>query len=165
MKRSYWATDSIKKVVNAGYMVGYADGSFYPDAPITRAELVRLVLEMRGVHPIPLDGFADTSGHHLQDDIGTAKWLGFVAGEGNGHFDPNGGTERQAAAKLFDVGLFRGPLVNGGTQVAQHFPDVTRGTWSFGWVEESAVVAHESLHKGRGVEVLVRYLPDQTKQM
>lgn len=158
----HWAYKVINKVSNAGYMGGYADGSFHPDDPISRAELVRLMLTLRGVKPIPLGGFDDTSDNWAKDAIGTAKSLGMIDGVGGGKFKPNGNTERQAAAKLLNVGLFRGPLIDGEMKVEQHFPDVLPGHWSFGWIEEASVVAHESLHKGRGREYLIRYLPEQT---
>lgn len=34
----YWASGYITAAVNAGYVSGYSDGTFRPDAPITRAE-------------------------------------------------------------------------------------------------------------------------------
>lgn len=160
---THWAADYINEVTKAGYMRGYEDGSFRPDQPISRAELVALALRLRGVHEVPLKGFADSEGHWAKDIIGTAKELKFIDGEGNGRFNPNGATVRDAAAKLFDVALFRGPLVDGRIAVIQHFPDVAQGNWSFGWVEEASVVAHESAHTGRGREYLIRYLPDQTE--
>ncbi|MGB8954316.1 MAG: S-layer homology domain-containing protein [Tumebacillaceae bacterium] len=165
VESGHWAFSYINKVTNAGYMVGDSNGNFRPNQPITRAELVRLVLSVRGVQPWPFAGYDDTKGHWAQGAIGTAKELKFIDGVGEGKFLPNASTERQAAAKLFDVALFRGPLKDGAVPVVQHFPDVTPKDWSFGWVEEAVVVAHEAEHKGVGIERLIRYLPNQTKQM
>lgn len=35
----HWAESSIRRVIKRGIMVGYTDGSFHPDKPVTRAEL------------------------------------------------------------------------------------------------------------------------------
>ncbi|WP_458120967.1 S-layer homology domain-containing protein [Paenibacillus sp. Z6-24] len=38
-----WAAAYIQQVVSAGWMQGYPDGKFYPDKPITRAEIVTVL--------------------------------------------------------------------------------------------------------------------------
>jgi hypothetical protein len=162
VSRDHWAYRYISQVTNAGYMNGH-NRFFHPDEPISRAELVTLVLRLRGVRPVPLEGFEDTTKHWAGNFISTAKKLDFIDGINEKRFSPNGYTERQSAAKLISIALYRGPLVDGDRKVVQHFPDVPRSHWSFGWVEEASMVAHESIRKGRGVEHLIRYLPDQTE--
>jgi hypothetical protein len=39
---------------------------------------------------------------------------------------------------------------------------LSKNDWAFGWVEESAMTAHESEVRGHFSEQLIRYLPDQT---
>ena len=39
----HWAEKSIRKVINSEIMAGYPDGSFKPDSPVTRAELVTVL--------------------------------------------------------------------------------------------------------------------------
>ncbi|KEO82667.1 S-layer homology domain-containing protein [Tumebacillus flagellatus] len=151
--------------VDQPFFVGYPDGTFHPDAPITRAELVRLVLVMRGVQEAPFTSFDDANDTWAKDFIGTANALNWVDGDGNGKFRPNDSTDRASAAKMFDIALLRGPLKEGTIAVQQHFPDVAPKSWSFGWVEEASTLAHESVHRGRGVEQLIRYLPELTKPM
>jgi LmbE family N-acetylglucosaminyl deacetylase len=155
--RNHWAARYIDEVTNAGVMRGYDDGSFHPDDPITRAELVTVLLQLRGIEAVPVRGFMDTQHHWARDAIATGKALGFFSGTGNNKFAPDEPVERQAAAVFFDVTQFRGPLVDGDIPVVQHFPDVPRTAWSFGWVEESAKTAHESVGKGRS-EFLLRYV-------
>ncbi|UOF92411.1 S-layer homology domain-containing protein [Fodinisporobacter ferrooxydans] len=159
-----WAYKYINEVTNSGYMQGFGDGTFRPDAPLTRAELVTLLLQVRGIETIPIQGFADTDKHWAKDIIGTAKALHYIEGNADNQFDPNGQATRSEAAQLFDIALFRGPLIDGRIQVVQHFPDVPKGSPGFGWIEESAKVAHESVHTLNG-EQLLQYLPDQTNPM
>jgi len=160
--RDHWAHRYIAQVTNAGYMTGHK-GYFHPDEPISRAELVTLVLRMRGVRPVPLHGFDDTTKHWAGEFVGTAKHLRFFDEIDGKWFSPNAPTERQHAAKLISIALYRGPLVDGERKVVQHFSDVPRSHWAFGWIEEASVVAHESIRIGRGAERLIRYLPDQTE--
>jgi hypothetical protein len=160
--QKHWAYRYIHQVTHAGYMNGH-NGYFHPDAPITRAELVTLVLRLRGVRAVPLEGFDDLQTHWAGDIVGTAKTLQFIDGMDEKTFHPDGYTDRQSAAKLINIALLRGPLVDGEQRVEQHFPDVPRNHWSFGWVEEASLIAHESIRKGRGEEHLIRYLPDQTE--
>lgn len=155
---NYWAFNVISEVTKAGYMNGF-DGKFNPDAPISRAELVTLLLRIRGIDPIPLPYFSDAKNHWAKDDIATAKALNYISGVDADRFNPEGYTEREVAAKLFDIAIFRGPLVNGETADVQHYPDVNRTRWSFPWVEEASTVPHESLRKENG-ESLIRYLTD-----
>ena len=39
----HWAEKSIRKAINSEIMTGYPDGSFKPDSPVTRAELVTVL--------------------------------------------------------------------------------------------------------------------------
>ncbi|MEW9673996.1 S-layer homology domain-containing protein [Ammoniphilus sp. 3BR4] len=159
--QSHWAYKVIHQVTNAGYMKGYR-GEFNPDEPISRAELTSLILRIRGIEAIDLNTFEDSNKHWAKKDIATAKALKYISGTDDKNFDPDGSTERQVAAKLFDIALFRGPLLDGKIPVKQHFPDVDPDDWAFPWVEEASVEAHESVHKGNG-EQLIRYLPNQTR--
>ena len=43
---NHWAKDAIAMVKAEGWISGYTDGTFKPDAPITRAEAVSIVNRM-----------------------------------------------------------------------------------------------------------------------
>ncbi len=158
----HWAYRYIRMVSHAGYMSGY-NGAFRPDEPVSRAELVRIMLRLRGVEAVPLAPFDDSKGHWASDAIGTARALKWIDGAGGGKFQPDGVVERQAAAKMLAAALARGPLADGEIWVTRHFPDVDPNHWSFGWIEETSSVAHESVNRGDGKEYLIRYLPEETE--
>ncbi|TVY11439.1 S-layer homology domain-containing protein [Paenibacillus cremeus] len=160
---NHWAYFYVQKMTQAGWMSGDGNG-FHPDDPITRGELVTLLLRVRGIHELPLDNdFNDVKDHWAKNQISTAEALGFVGGVGLGKFDPSGSVNREDAAKLLALALTRGELLDGETKVTQHWPDVKRSTWSFGWVEELSLVAHEAKSQGLLKELLVRYLPEKTQ--
>ncbi|MFS0726140.1 S-layer homology domain-containing protein [Paenibacillus sp. 1P07SE] len=45
-----WAAEAVADALRSGIFVGYEDGSFRPDAPITRAELAAILLRASGRH-------------------------------------------------------------------------------------------------------------------
>ncbi|MFC0216501.1 S-layer homology domain-containing protein [Paenibacillus chartarius] len=175
---SHWAADDVGKVTKAGWMTGGGDGRFRPDAPITRGEFAVLLLRMRGIEAVPLPGFDDDADnlngdgngnggngkHWAKDAIGTGKALGYLAGDAKGWFKANSAIRRDEAAKLLALALARGELTDGQTKVLQHWPDVPRSAWSFGWVEELSLVAHESRDVGFRKEELIRYAPELTQR-
>lgn len=159
---SHWAYSYVQKVTAAGYMTG-SDGAFRPEAPISRGEFVVLMLRVRGIEPYPLLNFTDTKGHWAELAAGTANALGYFEGIGDGLANLDSPIEREAAAKLLCIMFLRGELTDGETAVVQHWNDVPRSRWSFGWVEELSMVAHESSSKKPFQETLIRYWPDRTE--
>ncbi len=161
---NHWAFPYIQAVVEAGIFSGYPDGNFRPDQPITRAEMTSVVLKMNGITVIHLqDGdslpgqFADVQpSHWAHDAIQTAILLSYVAGYGDGSFQPDKGIKRVEAVVMMNRASGRGPLVDGDTIVEQHFSDVPRTYWGFGWIEEAAKQEHLGVHSGQG-ERLIRY--------
>lgn len=93
--KDHWAYDVIQKAAEAGWISGYPDGSFKPDQPITRAEVVAITNRM-------LNRFADKAyvdAHRdkiLQfKDMNKGMWSYYPVVEAtNGH-----GYERKANGK------------------------------------------------------------------
>ncbi|WP_217960144.1 isopeptide-forming domain-containing fimbrial protein [Acutalibacter muris] len=49
VSRSYWAYDDINSAAEAGWIVGYPDGSFRPENEISRAETITLINRLRNM--------------------------------------------------------------------------------------------------------------------
>ncbi|MDF2651156.1 MAG: hypothetical protein K0Q73_6961 [Paenibacillus sp.] len=160
----HWAYGYIQRVTASGYMLG-DQGKFRPDEPIRRAEFIVLMLRVKGIQAVPLDAFADSKEHWADDEIGTTKLLQYTDGLDKDIFNPDGYVNREESSKLLAIMLYRGELKDGDIAVIQHWPDVAKDRWSFGWIEELSLVAHESKNVGLFTEKLVRYLPDQTKPL
>lgn len=47
----HWAEQAISELYKQGIIRGKEDGKFYPDQPITRAELVTMFLKAKGITP------------------------------------------------------------------------------------------------------------------
>ena len=95
LQKDHWAYEVIQKAAQAGWISGYPDGSFRPDQPITRAEVVAITNRM-------LNRFADEDfvDHNLNKiinftDIDKSHWAYYPVVEAtNGH-----GYERKANGK------------------------------------------------------------------
>ncbi|WP_052714269.1 S-layer homology domain-containing protein [Paenibacillus dauci] len=63
-----WAAAYIQQVLNAGWMQGYPDGKFYPDKPVTRAEVVTVLNHLQD---IPADTATTATSWK---DVSTKHW-------------------------------------------------------------------------------------------
>ncbi|MFD2329538.1 S-layer homology domain-containing protein [Cohnella sp. GCM10020058] len=64
-----WAESAIKQVQSAGIIKGYADGSFRPDKPLTRAEAVAIVNKL-----LDRDGSSAQAAGHTWRDVPGTHW-------------------------------------------------------------------------------------------
>ena len=48
MNESHWAYQSIKFLTEIGVVVGYPDGTYKPDIPVTRAEFASMAIKALG---------------------------------------------------------------------------------------------------------------------
>lgn len=69
----YWAMGSVAAAMAKGWLSGFEDGSFYPDAPLTRAEAAVLLNRARGQSPnkAAIDLACETSPYQ---DVGKDFW-------------------------------------------------------------------------------------------
>ena len=72
--KGHWAEQTITALASTGYVSGMGDGSFAPDANMTRAEFIRLVVSIFKLENIPYQGdFKDVIGTEwYAEDVQTA---------------------------------------------------------------------------------------------
>lgn len=116
----HWAESAISYCAMNGIFVGYGDGLFKPDQPITREEYVAAVVrlaELTDRLPTQTDFGAEfldiaDAGEWVVDALHTAKaagWIsGYVDGENAGKFLPLNSIRRDEAVKIFNGYLRRG---------------------------------------------------------
>lgn len=56
VKATHWAASAIEKGVSKGYIEGYETGKFKPDASVTRAEFVKMVVSAMELQTTPASG-------------------------------------------------------------------------------------------------------------
>ncbi len=93
--KDHWAYDVIQKAAGAGWISGYPDGSFKPDQPITRAEVVAITNRM--LNRFADEAYVDTHQDKILQfkDMKKGMWSYYPVVEAtNGH-----GYERKANGK------------------------------------------------------------------
>ena len=98
----HWAKNDIVAMAEHGFISGYDGGTFRPEARITRAEfvtiLIRVLQDVQGVAVTGENTFSDTNGHWAQTGISTAVKLGVLGGYGDGRFGPDDFVTREQIA-------------------------------------------------------------------
>lgn len=105
-----WYAGSVRTAASAGLINGYADGSFKPDASVSREELavmVERVLHFAGTAEDTAAGSVSTS---LSDAQAISTWavpavntlsnIGIMEGDGKGRFAPTASVTRAEAAAV-----------------------------------------------------------------
>ncbi|WP_438449072.1 cadherin-like beta sandwich domain-containing protein [Gorillibacterium sp. sgz5001074] len=99
-----WALQAVAQAVQANLLSGYEDGSFRPDAEISRAEMAVMAARALG---LPADastatGFADDGDipAWAKNAVASLKKLGLMTGRGGDEFAPNGETTRAEAVTV-----------------------------------------------------------------
>ena len=96
----YWAKDSIIKMINAGVISGYPDGTFKPDKTITRAEFTVMIVKALNLETRAGKTFTDTASHWAKESISTAAAYGIISGYDENIFGPDDLITREQAAVI-----------------------------------------------------------------
>jgi hypothetical protein len=100
---SYWAYGDIEKLSGSGYIEGYPDGTFKPDAAITRAESVAVLdkaLNIQVSNWASISRFSDVSpSDWFFGSVGESVYAGIAKGYGS-DFSPNISITRQELAVM-----------------------------------------------------------------
>ena len=122
---SKWYNDYVSSMVNGGYIVGYPDGTFGGDRPITRAEFVTILVRFFGLADVECV-FSDVAENHwAYEYIATATTYGWINGYEDGTFRPDRALSRAEAVTVINRMLNRG--VDETSQLGDDvmiFPDV-----------------------------------------
>ncbi|TYQ16801.1 UNVERIFIED_CONTAM: chitobiase/beta-hexosaminidase-like protein [Acetivibrio alkalicellulosi] len=95
---NHWAESQIKNWVERGFIRGYTDNTFRPDASITRAEFVTIVNNLFGYKDKSTITFSDVkAGDWFYDQIEKAREIGYISGYTDGTMRPNNPITRQEA--------------------------------------------------------------------
>ena len=97
-----WASDAILNLTKAGIVTGYGDKTFAPEKPVTRAEFMKMVVNVFGLADITAtSSFTDVdknAWYYIY--VASAEKAGIAQGYGNGLFGINDNVTRQDAITL-----------------------------------------------------------------
>ncbi|PIX52963.1 MAG: hypothetical protein COZ51_01340, partial [Candidatus Aquicultor secundus] len=105
---SHWAQSYISKLVEKEIIKGYQDGSFRPEASVTRAEFAKMICLAMGwqLESPATSSFSDVpQGNWARQYIETAKAKGILGGYENGTFAPGRKITRAEIAKILAKAL------------------------------------------------------------
>jgi hypothetical protein len=136
--KNHWAQKEISRLVSLGILSGYPDGSFLPDATITRAELAKVLSLTFNVKMLK-EGGANFK------DLETNYWAtpyierlykgGVIEGYPDGTFRPQQPVKRSEVASMI-ARIIAWPLV------PKNFPptflDLSPDHWAFQYIETGA---------------------------
>ena len=144
-----WYAEAVTELAGLGYLKGSPDGSYRPDAPITRAEMAALLVRFAEGEAEDGPTFSDVpETHWAYDAINTAAAYGWINGVGGGRFSPDRPITRAEAAKLICAVLERSPdkaaVIMG---MARQFTDVDASHWAYLYIAD-ATTARETTTLG-----------------
>lgn len=148
-----WYHNPVSTLTAMGILTGRPDGTFGPDLPITRAELVSMVLRFYPYldtdSPIP---FPDVPAQAwYADAVRTGVSLGLLVGRGDGTFAPDALITRAETAAFLNRVLGRRPQDGKLLDNAVHWVDNPAEAWYYEDMLE-ATVTHTFLWTGTGAE-------------
>ena len=104
-------SDVVDTLVSLGVIEGFEDGSFQPNATVTRAQMAKMIYVLRtgnsdaSAYNNDKTSFTDINGHWAAGYIKYCQSVGIIAGKSATVFAPNATVTAQEAAKMLLVTL------------------------------------------------------------
>ena len=148
--KSYWAANYIGYMQQFGIITGYSDGSFRPDAPVTRAEFAAIASRFEKL----------TEGSKSFTDVPDTYWAaryinfaatrGWVTGYSDGTFKPENTITRAEVAAVTCRLLERSAdqnYIRSHLNELRTFSDMTESHWAY-WYAMEAANGHDYTKSG-----------------
>ncbi len=146
-----WYAAAVSTLSKMGVISGYPDGTFRPNAPITRAEFAAMIARFDETAKSADTPFTDISGHWAKNAIGKAYGNGWVEGSSKTVFCPESNLTRAETATLLNRVLHRLPEKESDLLANQIvWPDNPETFWGYLAIQE-ATNSHEYERKADGV--------------
>ena len=157
-----WYNNAVSTLCHMGVLGGYSDGTFRPNAPITRAEFAKIAVS-----------FAQANGSAVYSyftDVKTTDWFapyvtaakdsGLIEGYSDGSFKPENRITRAEACAIVNRVLGRKPSKNHMKISGRiDWPDCTTADWFYEAIME-ATNSH-TYQMGKRVETWIGKLPQR----
>ncbi|MFJ7734114.1 S-layer homology domain-containing protein [Lysinibacillus sp. NPDC097231] len=122
----HWAFSDIQSLYNKSLIKGYENGTFKPEATITRAEAATIIARALNLTTTKNSSFKDVSkSHYAYSAIAAVEQAGIIKGQAAGKFNPNGQLSRAEMAAI----LTRAYKLTGTSKV--NFTDVKSTHWAY----------------------------------
>ena len=135
-----WYNNAVSTLSGMGILGGYEDGSFRPNASITRAEACAIANRVLDRIPRYEGGFTDVSyGDWYADCVQASADMGLVNGYEDGSFRPNASITRAEACAIVNRVLHRIPHEDHllSESVMNVWPDNPKSAWYYADMQEA----------------------------
>ena len=135
-----WYNTAVSTLSSMGIITGYPDGTFRPNAAITRAEFAAIAARFDNDGDKTAAKFSDIATHWAKDEISIAYNNGWITGYPDGTFGPQRDITRAETATMINRVIDRVPseeshLLSRG--VMQIWPDANPGDWFYLAMQEA----------------------------
>lgn len=131
-----WFNNAISTLANAGILTGYPDGTFRPNANITRAELAVIAAKFDDLTS-GTSKLTDIEGHWAEDYINSAYNKGWVSGYPDGSYMPDNAITRAEVVTLVNRVLERAVDVEGMLDDMVTWSDNLPSDWYYEAIQEA----------------------------
>lgn len=137
-----WSAHSISFMQELGYISGYSDGTYRPEQPITRAELVAIVCRVKSANGGEAAFLDVDNTHWAAGAINAAAAKGWVGGYSDGTFRPSQAITRAEVVSILCRMLDRHAdteyITKSYTYLPNTFTDMNSGHWAYWNIMEAA---------------------------
>jgi len=140
VKSNDWYNNYVCFLSEQGILNGYPDGTFKPNANITRAELVSIVAKALNINDQYTTYFIDVKDNWAKDAISAINALGWIKGYSDGTFKPNTNITRAETTSFLNAVLNRANLTSepfNGLNI-KTFKDINTNDWFYNNVIEAS---------------------------
>ena len=129
--QGHWASNSISFMAYNGFMIGYPDGTFRPNQPITRAEVATVLANVRQLTNFTDNGLlSDIDNHWARQFILAVVNAGAIVGYPDGTFRPDNYITRAEVVIVVNRLWNRSNAFRTDTI----FPDVNINFWAYTYI-------------------------------
>ena len=158
-----WYNNAVSTLSRMGILGGYEDGTFRPNASITRAEFAKIAVSFFEYEDISAENiFTDVAaGSWYENFVAVAAKLGLIEGYAGNVYRPNESITRSEACTIINRTLGRAPDAEHLLPESQMntWPDNRPGTWYYAQLQE-ATNSHEYKWSG-DIEHWIQKLPER----
>ncbi len=149
-----WYNNAVSTMVNAGIIQGYEDGTFRPNASITRAEFAAIASRfMSSGYDVEEDLFTDIANHWARENINDAAMTKWINGYPDGTFLPDKAITRAEAVTLVNNVLQRKPDADHMLDSMIKWPDnIDTSAWYYEAIQEATNSHDYDLFEGAEYE-------------
>lgn len=151
-----WYASDVARLSTLGVIAGYPDGTFRPNASVTRAEFANVASKF--VTAKSGQSFTDLNGHWAQGAIEKLRSAGWVTGYGDGSFRPDAVITRAEVVSITNRMLERtadANYVQNNRGCLIQYTDLPTGHWAYLPIMEASN-AHDYTRNGDGSETWTR---------